>query len=541
MVLNFCKHHCKLLIALVLLTITFSEVLGQQAGDFRSRISGVWTDPSTWETYTGLSWTAATTYPGQLAGNYSVTIQLSHTVTILQTGIATQAMGTVYVHGTLFLQGKNAGVTFTLLTNRLIVTPNLTPRATIYFDKKAILKLLPEAVLKVWDGGLSWDNCNNVKEIQIGTVRYANCNGAPGSIFTYRELMDGGGTLDAISTVPPLSCEGNSIQLYGDYQGAIGSAVTYQWSSTGPSALHFAPSATSKNPVVTPSVPGAYTIQLTVSTDKGGLIYSNTERTTLVVAPTSVVQNITLCSGQLPYAWNSHAINAAGSYWFTTKSPVSNCDSTTVLHVTIQQNMTQTTDTTICENQLPFNWNGLNYYSSQKDTLINLSGCGIISYLNLQVVPLKQSTRLIAVCQQDLPFYWHGTPYTTDGVYSAYLNNGTCDSIATVELRVISVSTALINGDATVCQNAASPEITLTGFGGTPPYIFTYKINNEAHRTITTTAGNSISIPVSTTTPGTFTYTLIEVSDANSCVNQQSGTATVTVTATPTTSKIYHQ
>lgn len=541
MLLKRCIHHCRSLITLVFLLITFSGIWGQTVGDFRSGSSGLWANPGTWETYNGLSWVAATAYPGQVAGNYSVTIQLGNTVTIPQTGITTQTMGTVYVHGMLFLQGNNAGVLFTLLTEKLIVTPNLTPKATIYFDKKATLKLLPDAVLKVWEDGLSWDNCNNVKEIQIGSVRYANCNGAPGSIFTFRELMDGGGTLDAISSVPPLSCEGSSVQLNGDYQGAIGSAVTYQWSSTGPAVLNFSPSATSKDPVVTPSAPGSYTIQLTVSTDKGGLIYSNTERTTLVVAPTNVVQNITLCSGQLPYSWNSQTINSEGTYTHTMLSSISNCDSTTVLNVTVQQNITQTTDTTICESDLPFNWNGLNYYSSQKDTLINGSGCGITSYLDLKVIPTKHSNTIISVCQKDLPFIWNGTPYTTNGTYSAHLASGSCDSIATVELTVIPVSAALISGDATVCQNDASPEITCTGYGGTPPYVFTYKINNGANNTITTTTGNSVTIAVPTNAAGTFTYTLIDVSDSNSCVNVQSGSATITVIAKPVTSDIYHQ
>lgn len=542
MFFNLHIRHCKPLILFVFLINTCWGILGQNAGDFRSAANGLWTNSSTWQTYNGASWIAATSYPGQNAGTYEVTIQLGNTVTIPVTGITTQAMGTVYVHGTLFLQGNNSGVLFTLTTEKIVVSPNLSPRATIYFDKKATLKLLPDAVLKVWDDGLSWDNCNNVKEIQIGTVRYANCNGAPGSIFTFRELMDGGGTLDAISSVPPLSCEGNPVQLSGDYQGAIGSAVTYQWSSTGPAPLNFLPSATDKNPTVTPTAPGAYTIQLTVSTDKGGLIYSNTERTTLVVAPTNVVQNVTLCSGQLPYTWNGQNINSAGTYTHTTLSTTSNCDSTTVLNLTVQQNVTQTTDTTVCESDLPFNWNGVDYFSTQKDTLINATGCGITSYLDLKVIPTKYSNTIVTVCQQDLPFIWNGTPYTTDGTYSTYLtSSGGCDSIASVQLTVIPVTTAVISGDATVCQNDASPDITFTASGGTPPYIFTYKINNGANNTITTTSGNSVSVSVPTNSAGIFTYRLVEVTDSNSCTNPQTGSATITVISKPVTSDIYHQ
>lgn len=539
----FLKQHkdfSRLLFTFIIAIFSTNAMMSQSVGDFRSATSGNWATSSTWQTYNGASWVAATNYPGQNTGSYAVTIQLGDIVTIPATGISTQKMGTVYVHGKLFLQGDNSGVLFYLNSEKLIVLDGLTPDATIYFDKKSTLKLANDAVLKVWDGGLSWDNCNNVKEIQIGTVRYANCNGAPGSIFTFRELMDGGGTLDAISLVPPLSCEGSPISLTGDYEGAIGSAVTYQWSSTGPASLIFSPSSTSQNPTITPTVPGAYTIQLTVSTDKGGLIYSNTERTTLVVAPTNIIQNITRCAAELPYNWNGQIISAAGSYTFTTKNFL-NCDSTTVLNLTVQQNATQTTDTTICESELPFNWNGMSYNSAQKDTVINGSGCGIISYLNLKVIPTKSSNSSITICQKELPFIWNGTPYTTDGNYSAYLANGGCDSIASVQLTVIPASTALISGDATVCQNDASPEITFTGFGGTPPYTFTFKINNGVNNTITTTTGNSVALPVPSGTAGTFVYTLIDVTDSKSCVNPQSGNATITVNAKPVTTEIYHQ
>jgi len=272
------------------------------------------------------------------------------------------------------------------------------------------------------------------------------------------------------------------------------------------------------------------------------LIYSNTERTTLVVAPTNIILNKTFCASELPQIWNAQTISAAGTYSYTTTSPVSGCDSTTVLNVSIQNNITETTDTTICENELPFNWNGINYYAAQKDTVINGSGCGIISYLDLKVIPTITSITNEVVCQKDLPYMWNGTNYTTEGTYTAYLTatNG-CDSVARLVLTIIPAFSALIGGDATVCQNDVSPDITFTGYGGTPPYTFTYKINEGATKTITTTTGNSVSIAVPTDTAGTYKYTLIDVTDSNSCVNLQSGEATIIVNSKPTTSEIYHQ
>lgn len=96
--------------------------------------------------------------------------------------------------------------------------------------------------------------------------------------------------------------------------------------------------------------------------------------------------------------------------------------------------------------------------------------------------------------------------------------------------------TASIAGNITVCLNAASPNITFTGAAGTAPYTFTYNINGGANQTVTTVAGNSITVAVPTTVAGTFVYTLVSVQDGTStaCTQVQSGAATVIVNPLPT-------
>lgn len=95
--------------------------------------------------------------------------------------------------------------------------------------------------------------------------------------------------------------------------------------------------------------------------------------------------------------------------------------------------------------------------------------------------------------------------------------------------------TASVSGSTSVCQSAASPNITFTGANGTAPYTFTYKINGGSNTTITTTTGNTVTMSVPTGVAGTFNYNLISVkeSSATQCSNNQTGTATVIVNPKP--------
>jgi len=284
-------------LSLLFLFLFFVVAVGhaQLTGDFRSMASGNWATASTWQTFNGTAWVAAATYPGQNAGNYSVTIVAGNTISIPDTGLTTNAMGTVTINGQLTLNGSGTSQTLnTLNTPQIIITRDLTPWANILFLNKCILALPTDAILKVRAMGLQGD-CSNNQEIRIGVNKYAACNGAPGYIFTFAELMAGGGTINSMLMASSDNiCLGESVQLSGDYSGAIVTIPTFSWASTGPGTITFSPSSTSQNTTITPTVPGLYTLALTVTTDNDGVLYSNTERVTLMVNqksgnPTSAV------------------------------------------------------------------------------------------------------------------------------------------------------------------------------------------------------------------------------------------------------------
>lgn len=135
-------------------------------------------------------------------------------------------------------------------------------------------------------------------------------------------------------------------------------------------------------------------------------------------------------------------------------------------------------------------------------------------------------------------------PTNTPGIYvytlvSVQESSGTSCSNAVSSNATVVVNplpTATITGSTTVCQNSSSPSIIFTGSGATAPYTFIYKINGGSNQTITTTSGNSVTVPVSTTSAGIFVYSLVSVQESSgvSCSNTASGSATIIVNPLPT-------
>ena len=129
------------------------------------------------------------------------------------------------------------------------------------------------------------------------------------------------------------------------------------------------------------------------------------------------------------------------------------------------------------------------------------------------------------------------TPLNTNTTYhlEAVITATGCVSATrtAVTITVNPLPTATVTGTIIVCQSATiPPSLTFTAANGTGPYTFTYKINNGTNQTISTTSGNSVSLTVSNAVPGTYTYTLVSVSNTQ-CSQPQTGTAVVTITPKP--------
>lgn len=136
-------------------------------------------------------------------------------------------------------------------------------------------------------------------------------------------------------------------------------------------------------------------------------------------------------------------------------------------------------------------------------------------------------------------------PSTTAGTYNvvvtsvAYAGGNACTNTNISQSATITVNatpTATISGGGvTVCQGATSPNVTFTNPMASD-VVITYTLNGGSNQTITVAANSSQLLPVSTSTAGTYSYSLVSVAYASGspCSNLISGTAAVTVLATPT-------
>lgn len=128
------------------------------------------------------------------------------------------------------------------------------------------------------------------------------------------------------------------------------------------------------------------------------------------------------------------------------------------------------------------------------------------------------------------------TPATTTTYTLTVSEDGFCTAPAVADMTIV-VSpqpTATIDGTATICDGDDPPVITFTGADGTAPYTIEYELDGVAQTPIVTT-GNSATILGMNSPPGTYTYTITNITEgsANQCTNNATSSAVITVNPLP--------
>ncbi len=124
---------------------------------------------------------------------------------------------------------------------------------------------------------------------------------------------------------------------------------------------------------------------------------------------------VTLCDSKLPYAWNGINYNTSGTFTKKLTNAVG-CDSFARLTLVVKPTVTSNTNKTVCTDNLPVAWNGHFYTTSgtYRDTLIGATGCDSIATLFLTV----NNAPAIPVITSNAPVCLNET--LTLSAYSAY-------------------------------------------------------------------------------------------------------------------------
>ena len=351
------------------------------------------------------------------------------------------------------------------------IIPTLTINSeTICEGDPVILTATPS----IAGGGFLWSNGATSTTINVSpnsTVNYScdydlvGCIGTSTATVTVNPLLESSTELTICDTELPYSWNGVSFSSAGIETATLSGAVT-GCDSLATLNLTVEPTLTSNTEITicTSELPynwngvvfntfGSQTVNLSsIASGCDSLATMSLSVESILTSST----NITICDAELPYVWNGLVFNAEGSQFATLTSIVSGCDSIATLNISISETLTSVTNQTVCENSLPFYWNGLELNQSSNEA-INLtsaiSGCDSLATLNLTVEPTLTSTLNITICDSELPYTWNGLEFNASGSQTANLNSTVsgCDSLATLNLSVDPILYS--NTEITICDS----------------------------------------------------------------------------------------
>ena len=172
--------------------------------------------------------------------------------------------------------------------------------------------------------------------------------------------------------------------------------------------------------------------------------------------------NQSVCQNELPYVWNGESYSTPGNYT-KTLTAANGCDSVVTLHLTVNSTYAVTDTRAVCPSELPYTWNGFTFHSAgtQPVTLQTVNGCDSVVTMTLTLNQTYNTPVTATICQGD-SYSFFGQTLTTSDTYTHTLQtvNG-CDSVITLTLTVN--PTYAVTDQRTVCPG----ELPLTWNGKT--------------------------------------------------------------------------
>ena len=158
-------------------------------------------------------------------------------------------------------------------------------------------------------------------------------------------------------------------------------------------------------------------------------------------------ETLTICENELPYSWRdiTFPVGTRGGDFYFEKQSVKGCDSTVMLHLTVNPSHHRTDVVTICEEDLPYYYGDTSFLSGTKSGVYNLHrytnyGCDSIITLTLTINPTVLRDDELTLCASELPYIYGDTVFgigTKSGIFVFHRKSHLgCDSIVTLDLTV---------------------------------------------------------------------------------------------------------
>lgn len=184
----------------------------------------------------------------------------------------------------------------------------------------------------------------------------------------------------------------------------------------------------------------------------------------LVVNPTnSNTVTETVCANH-PYSFAGQSLSTSNTYTHTFDN-IYHCDSVVTLNLTVNPVSETTIHDTVLENDLPRIFNGNSYNSDTENSIIvlaNSHGCDSTIHYYLKVQWNQTNTVERTICDDALPYNWDGTIFTANDMPQqgrtivktvTLSDNHGADSVVTRRLTVN--PTYNQNFNATICDNTS--------------------------------------------------------------------------------------
>ena len=173
---------------------------------------------------------------------------------------------------------------------------------------------------------------------------------------------------------------------------------------------------------------------------------------TILINPSyHVVLHKSICYGT-SFTFGGKTVSTPDTYYDTTHSVVTGCDSVTILHLSIDDVIRDTLYVTICHGNTYDDFNGedLSVSGEYKDTTQTAAGCDSITVLYLTVNDYIRKTINKTICSGS-SFHFKGQDLSVSGTYMDTTKTAQgCDSITTLNLTVDDVIVVTLN--ESICQ-----------------------------------------------------------------------------------------